>query len=641
MTSSATTQQRTDATTITLADLADAPRWVAWRQELRRNKDGEQVKTKIPYDPRTGRLARIPTEPSTWNTRAKAEWRWQRLHDAEHEVGGVGIVLGELEDGDYLMGIDLDGCINPKTNQLRRWAQEIIERFDTYTEISPSGRGAKLFFRMPGDNFAEVKLLMGGKTRKPFVASPHKEIALDRARYYAVTDDRLENVPETLRLVSVEEVRWLLQEAGPQFLARLGKQQQSQSSASHKQDERDESDSGHGRRFFEERKREGDNYQQARAAILDDPGRAGDWARKYTGEEQERQFRRAWEAARAPHDKSGETRPLVARSIDQFEERALEWLWFPFFPKGMVTLLSGDKGTGKSSVLLDLAARISKGAALPRFGDDAEELVAKGSVIILCQEDDIPRLIRPRLKLAGADLSRIHTVGYEVPDDPKEFDLIERLDTTVKQLEALVEQIGNVMLIIIDPITDYVGDRVFYNETEVRKLLRPLVRLASRHNLSIVNVIHFNKKADLPVKYRTLGAGAFRNVAKSSVIYAKNPDVGGPEFYMAQEISNLTAGTRAVAYSMYPIRGYHRVDWGSEREDVDINDLLADKRPSKQQKAEQLLREWLADGPVAVKELEQRAQQHGIKWRNMQRAKKDIGVSAHKGAKGWTWRLDA
>ena len=255
--------------------------------------------------------------------------------------------------------------------------------------------------------------------------------------------------------------------------------------------ERDESGSGYGYRFMQERRSRGGFYTVVRKAILADQGPAGEWARRVD----ERQLRRAWDAP--PPNTNSETRPLIRRSIDQFERRELEWLWYPFIPLGMITLLCGDKEVGKSSIILDVAARITKARPFPSFGEDQQQHAPDGSVIILCKENDIPRIIRPRLEAAKADLSRIHTLGYEVPDDVEQFDPLERLDTTVNELQRQVSEIGDVKLIMIDPITDYVGKIDMYRDDQVRNLLNPLGRIASQNNLAVVDILHLNKKEGL------------------------------------------------------------------------------------------------------------------------------------------------
>ena len=278
-------------TAITLASLANECRWVAWTSEVRNGKA-----TKIPLNPRNLRPAKVPTDPNTWATRPEAQRAWIELQRSGSQAGGIGVVLGELNDGTSLMGIDLDGCYDGE--HFTEWAEAVLQRFDSYAEISPSGRGVKLLFRVAARDIDSVRNIMQGRTRLAFAAGEHKEIALDRARFYCVTEDRVEG-PETLNMIDLGTVRWLVEEAGPGFQHEHGQPSQQQSGEvidlGTVRQQRDESGSGYGRRFFVECKTRGLDYDAARAAIGTDPVRAGDWARRVD----ERELRRAWEQARA------------------------------------------------------------------------------------------------------------------------------------------------------------------------------------------------------------------------------------------------------------------------------------------------------------------------------------------------------
>jgi putative DNA primase/helicase len=620
---------------LTLDDYADMPRWVAWRQEWHDNKNGQRTKTKIPYDPNSNRKAEVPTNPQTYGTLREAQRRWPRIQSgAVDGIGGEGIVLGDpLNDGNgVLMGIDLDSCINSET--LTKWASQIIERFASYAEISPSGRGVKIFFLVAANDAAAVQRLMNGKTRVPFAAGKHREIALDRARFYAVTKNPLyEDTSEILRTVSVDDIRWFIEEAGPAF-KQLHNPTGTSSAAT---TSRDESGSGYGFRFLAARKAAADTFAQACAAIRADTGKAGEWARR----KDERALRLAWDNAKVDNNADSETRPLVRRRIDQFERRDIQWLWAPFVPRAMITLVCGDKAVGKSSVALDMAARITTGAKWPRFGNSKEQCAPKGSVIILCKENDISRIIRPRLEAAKADLKKIHTLGYEVPDDPEQIDPLERLDTTAQLLEQHIREIGDVKLIMVDPISDYIGKIDMYRDNQVRALLNPLGRLASRYDLAFLNILHLNKKEDLSARYRGLGSVAFRNVSQSTMMVALDNDTPGRR-YLAQDAANLCEQTRAVSFSMERVGAYHRVAWDDEWHDVDLEEIMANKRASKAEHAQTLLRDWLADGPVLVDTLMDKAKAAKIGWRTVQTAKTKIGaITVKRGLFGgkWKWRL--
>jgi hypothetical protein len=171
---------------------------------------------------------------------------------------------------------------------------------------------------MRSNKAAEVKSLLGQKTGKEFKVSEHKEIALYRTiRYFTVTDDWLEDVPETLRLVPLEHVRWFMQEAGPRFLARF-KQQQSQQSGG-----RDQSGSGFGFRFMQVRKRAGDSFPNACEVILKDTGKAGEWARRVD----ERQLKRAWENACAENGYEDTEEQLDVVRVSDVKMKPVEWVW--------------------------------------------------------------------------------------------------------------------------------------------------------------------------------------------------------------------------------------------------------------------------------------------------------------------------
>ena len=126
--------------TITLADLSEQKIWVAWKEQL--NKQGKL--TKIPKDPATGDNAKVPSDPSTYGTLDDAI----TCSEAMRGKGGVGIVLGPIDNEHHLVGIDLDSCRDPNTETIADWAAEVINRFDTYAEISPSETGIKLFFQI-------------------------------------------------------------------------------------------------------------------------------------------------------------------------------------------------------------------------------------------------------------------------------------------------------------------------------------------------------------------------------------------------------------------------------------------------------------------------------------------------------------
>jgi putative DNA primase/helicase len=264
-----------------LADLANLPIWVAWREE--KKPDGSL--TKVPKNPRTGGNASVPTNPRTYGTRAAAERRAEQI--TKTTKGGIGVVLGPLPNGQHLAAIDLDSCRDVASGAITPRAQEVIRRFNTYAEISPSNTGVKFFFQMTAVDIVALYKLLGFNhngeqiKRKSFEPGDHREMAIDTARFYAVTDQRLEDYPETFRLVPFSDVAWFLKTAGPNYLAAAQQSKNAfEASGDRQRADRDQSGSGHGFRFMQDCHADGMDYEQARAAILADESKAGEWANR-------------------------------------------------------------------------------------------------------------------------------------------------------------------------------------------------------------------------------------------------------------------------------------------------------------------------------------------------------------------------
>jgi hypothetical protein len=150
-------------------NIRDLMQWVCWRSEER---DGKL--TKIPYSPHTSVRA-SSTDPETW-----ADYSGAVKACKEHGYGGIGFVFTPEDD---LCGVDLDGCLNPETGEIERWAQEIIHELDSYSEISPSGTGVHVLVR---------GTLLPGRNRKG------RFEAYDRGRYFTVTGRHLAGTPQSI-----------------------------------------------------------------------------------------------------------------------------------------------------------------------------------------------------------------------------------------------------------------------------------------------------------------------------------------------------------------------------------------------------------------------------------------------------------
>ncbi|SRR5216683_966384 len=322
---------------IDLADLADKPFWVAWRNEYRTNKhDGTTSTTKVPYVA-PGREARS-NDPRTWRTLDQAADVAEKILMTNNGLGGgVGIFLGvrDCVPALRLGGIDLDCCRDPTTGEIANWARKVIKRFSSYTEISPSQKGVKIFFLYRTRDWeGRIKpLLRAAKTGRQFkrLADHDHPPGIELyfcARYFATTGDVPQGFPDRLHVVEPDDLRWLTDTYGPRFqdkntdtdtaLPVTGMPRKAGTSSATTSGAQDNSRSGRAYRWMRVFHRMGLYYPDARKRILnliEDPDVVG-WAATKGMSGGERELRRVYEAARPPAGSIDDRLADMARQIE-------------------------------------------------------------------------------------------------------------------------------------------------------------------------------------------------------------------------------------------------------------------------------------------------------------------------------------
>jgi hypothetical protein len=271
-------------TAITFASLAHEPIWVAWKQDTRRGKPAP-----LPYDPRTGQPASVH-DTGTWATLEEAQ-SWA----ATNSGNGVGLMFSQIDDA-IIGGIDLDGCRDPDTETIEAWAQAVIDRFDTYSETSPSQTGASLLFSFARADLPAVEALFGGKYGRAFKranGSDHpRTIEIHRGHHcFAVTGETISDT-DVLRLVDLADLQWLISDHGPKF-GGLG------SSAGEASQRGDDGRSGRAFRIGVILAATGASYEDMRNALLTYANpEISDWVRTQGMANGERELRRIYDKAR-------------------------------------------------------------------------------------------------------------------------------------------------------------------------------------------------------------------------------------------------------------------------------------------------------------------------------------------------------
>jgi len=325
--------------------------------------------------------------------------------------------------------------------------------------------------------------------------------------------------------------------------------------------------------------------------------------------------------------------------VADVDPKPINWLWPDKIARGKLTLISGDPGLGKSLITVALASAVSNGARWPVGGGNAPH----GSVVLLSDEDAIADTIRPRLDAAGSNCSKVHALQMvqETTEDGEVLIRSFNLAIDIERLAAVVEDLGDVALIQIDPISAYLGGTDSHKNADVRALLSPLSDLAERLNVAIVVVTHLNKGSGAAM-YRSVGSIAFTAAARTAWAVTKDKDeparrlmlpvknnLGNDESGMAYRIETASNDAPVVMWEPNPVH-------------IDINEALStesDDYRSEREDAADWLEIELRGQPIPANQLQKMAGAAGHSWRTVKRAKKDLGVVSRKCTfeGGWLW----
>jgi hypothetical protein len=346
---------------------------------------------------------------------------------------------------------------------------------------------------------------------------------------------------------------------------------------------------------------------------------------------------------------------LVAVKMSTIPAKKIIWLWQWRIAIGKLTTFAGLPDTNKSTTALDLAARVSRGDVLPA----GEGQAPLGNVIILSSEDDPADTIRPRLEVMGADLERIHfiTMVKEKGGKGKRgFDLTQ----DIERLERLIQEIGNVVLIIVDPMSAYMGKPGkldSYRTSDVRAVLSPLGEMAGRCGVAIVGVDHLNKTAGLKALLRIAGSIAFAAAPRSLIIFVRDEEEADRRLFLPAKNNNAPEEfKKGLAFRIVkrvapaPVSEVMpAIQWENEPIHITADEALAaasmkaDGRKSETAEAwKHFLQEMLRDGPRMLVDIAAEAKRRGLDptSKSQRTAKEKLNIwSVKKGAGGWEWGL--
>jgi KaiC/GvpD/RAD55 family RecA-like ATPase len=328
------------------------------------------------------------------------------------------------------------------------------------------------------------------------------------------------------------------------------------------------------------------------------------------------------------------------------------WLWPERIPLGGVTLIVGNPGEGKSTGTMRITANVTTGEAWP---DRPGETRPPGGVVLLTAEDRLADVVVPRLMAAEAALSRIEAISaikeYDndgMPTMDTMFDISRHTDA----LQAVIDRQRDTALVIIDPVTAFLGKTDSHKNAEVRRVLARLATLAERNQVAVICVSHLNKNTGQSSSNRIIGSIAFNATARAVWHVTRDPDDSNRRLFLPGK-NSYAKEPRGLAFRLIGTRDGDiksvKAVFEAETVYTTIDDLLTPNRNAdgnaitKVDDAATWLRDKLAQGERLSATLIEQGREDDFSRDTLFKAKNRIGVRARKVGFGkdsqWFWAL--
>ena len=607
-------------------DLKKVDAWVLWKWE----KDAKGKRTKPPYNAHTQKKAEAD-DSSTWTSFNHA---MSVFIANQTEFNGIGFEIRGIQ---ALIGVDFDSAL--QNGVIGAYEQSILKVLgNPYCESSPSGKGAHAFA------YSEVGLPKGRRktTKEHFGIEIYS--GQEKAPYFTVTGKKISGsgIP-TVGPAEIELAYYLTRQN-----LNLSFRQLWTGESLSKFPSQSEADWALICELIRTYSRDPDKIEKAfrYSGLVRER-----WTNRPDGYQPT--IKNALEEVKVSRlliepsytKATTETKP---EKLPQFilgsdiEPKAIRWLWEGFIPLGKITLFAGNPDNGKSMSAESIVAICTNGSSFP---NDSPNALPPSEVMMLVGEDDLDDTTLPRLITAGADVRKVHLENTETDDaDTPQL----RLDRHMKLIEDTLEAYPDIKLLVIDPISNFLGEVNMVVEQETRReVLIPLKRLAKRRGIAVVMIMHLNKKSDLEAISRVGGAMAFIGVSRCCWLFQRDPaGENGTlknSFSMTRIKNNLVSATngglsfhvetRPVRLKdgktiFVPMVIWDGVNQKSADEVLNTSSEKQNGRPATQLVgAVQWLNDYLRNGAKTLDEIHYAGKSlHGFSEKTLQRARKDANV---------------
>lgn len=291
-------------------------------------------------------------------------------------------------------------------------------------------------------------------------------------------------------------------------------------------------------------------------------------------------------------------------TLSQVRARPIDYIWEGRMAAGMITLIDGDPGNGKTLMVMDIASRLTRGDSLPGETEGAEP----ASVLMFTAEDSLEQVVKPRFMAAGAVESR---VGFIVKRHTGNNSVVPvSLPNDIQAIENVAQYMPNLRMIMFDPVMSYLSTEISSaDDMQVRQALAPLTAMAERLGCAVVMIRHLNKNQGSSAMYRGGGSIAFIGAARFSFMAALHPDDPDRERrVLAPNKVNANKMPLAYTYTIENNEEYSQpvIRWDDQVEMHAENLVLEGKSEAEQNKLQdsiKWLRAAMRNGPVTPQDL--------------------------------------
>ena len=306
------------------------------------------------------------------------------------------------------------------------------------------------------------------------------------------------------------------------------------------------------------------------------------------------------------------------RLLSDVSPKATDWLWDGYIPRGEISICEGHPGSNKSTLMCELAARLTTGRFMPNCNRIGKTPPQKSGALFLVGEDSIPKTVLERLTAAGADLKRIAVMDdVAIPDD-------------LHTLRKAIHEVG-AQLVVVDTLNDFVKCNVQGNQ-QVRRALRPLRELADDMNIAVVLSRHFVKNSSGHSILRGGGSVGITAMARSQLKMYVHPDDKNLRV-LIHDKCNLGPLSPSLLFEVLQCDSTCCLECHGEC-DLTIEDLETKQKGSPiLEAAERFLLDKLADGKKEVNWLVEEARGLCSK-RTLDDAKRSLGIKTVREGKG-------